>query len=48
MAFGCSIGQGITGLSTLALPSAIAAVGILIGAAVGLRSPVRVVALASA
>ena len=48
MAFGCSIGQGLTGLSTLALPSAIAVAGILIGAAVGLRSPVRVVALASA
>ena len=48
MAFGCSIGQGLTGLSTLALPSAIAVIGILIGAAVGLRSPVRVVALASA
>jgi uncharacterized membrane protein YedE/YeeE len=48
MAFGCSIGQGLTGLSTLALPSAIAAVGILIGAALALRSPVRIVALASA
>ena len=48
MAFGCSIGQGLTGLSTLGLPSAIAAVGILGGAAVALRSPVRVVALASA
>jgi hypothetical protein len=48
MAFGCSIGQGLTGLSTLALPSAIAVAGILIGAAVGLRSPVRVPALASA
>ncbi|HWE78323.1 MAG TPA: YeeE/YedE thiosulfate transporter family protein, partial [Pseudolabrys sp.] len=48
MAFGCSIGQGLTGLSTLALPSAIAVAGILIGATVGLRSPVRVPALASA
>ncbi len=48
MAFGCSIGQGITGLSTLALPSAIAAVGILVGAALALRSPVRVAAMASA
>ena len=47
MAFGCSIGQGLTGLSTLALPSAIAVIGILIGAALGLRSPVRVPALAS-
>src|SRR3569832_1257581 len=48
MAFVCSIGQGFSGLSTLALPSAIAVVGILIGAAVGLHNPVRVVALASA
>jgi uncharacterized membrane protein YedE/YeeE len=48
MAFGCSIGQGLTGLSTLAFPSAIAVFGILVGAAVALRSPVRVVALASA
>jgi len=48
MAFGCSIGQGLTGLSTLALPSAIAIFGILIGAAVALRSPVRILALASA
>jgi uncharacterized membrane protein YedE/YeeE len=48
MAFGCSIGQGLTGLATLALPSAIAVAGILIGAAVALRSPVRIVALASA
>jgi uncharacterized membrane protein YedE/YeeE len=48
MAFGCSIGQGLTGLSTLALPSAIAVAGVFIGAAVALRSPVRVVALAPA
>jgi uncharacterized membrane protein YedE/YeeE len=48
MAFGCSIGQGLTGLSTLALPSAIAVGGILVGAVLGLRSPVRVQALASA
>jgi uncharacterized membrane protein YedE/YeeE len=47
MAFGCSIGQGLTGLSTLALPSAIAVSGILLGAAAALRSPVRIVALAS-
>jgi hypothetical protein len=47
MAFGCSIGQGLTGLSTLALPSAIAVSGIIIGAAAALRSPVRIVALAS-
>jgi len=48
MAFGCSIGQGLTGLSTLALPSAIAVAGIVAGAAVALRSPARIVALASA
>lgn len=42
MAFGCSVGQGLTGLSTLALPSFIAAAGIVIGAAAGLRGPIRV------
>lgn len=48
MAYGCTIGQGLTGLSTLALPSALAAIGILLGAAAALRSPVRIAALASA
>ena len=48
MAYGCTIGQGLTGLSTLALPSAVAATGILLGAAAALRSPVRIAALASA
>jgi uncharacterized protein len=48
MAYGCTIGQGLTGLSTLALPSAVAAIGIVLGAAAALRSPVRVAALASA
>lgn len=48
MAFGCSIGQGLTGLSTLAFPSVIAVAGILVGAALALRSPVRIPALASA
>lgn len=48
MAYGCTIGQGLTGLSTLALPSAVAATGILLGAAVALRSPVRIAALAAA
>jgi uncharacterized membrane protein YedE/YeeE len=38
MAYGCSIGQGLTGLSTLGLPSFIAVAGILTGTAVGLRS----------
>jgi uncharacterized protein len=45
MAFGCSIGQGLTGLSTLALPSLIAITGIVLGAAAGLRGPIRVPAL---
>jgi uncharacterized protein len=48
LAYGCSIGQGLTGLSTLALPSALAATGIVLGAAAALRSPVRVPALAAA
>lgn len=48
MAYGCTIGQGLTGLSTLAVPSFVAATGILLGAAVALRSPARVAALATA
>jgi uncharacterized membrane protein YedE/YeeE len=48
MAYGCTIGQGLTGLSTLAFPSMVAATGILLGAAAALRSPVRISALASA
>jgi uncharacterized membrane protein YedE/YeeE len=48
MAYGCSIGQGLTGFSTLALPSFVAVVGILVGAAVALRSPARVAALVTA
>lgn len=48
MAYGCTIGQGLTGLSTLAFPSIVAATGILLGAAAALRSPVRVAALVSA
>ena len=47
MALGCSIGQGLTGLSTLALASFVAAAGILIGAAAALRGPARVPALAA-
>lgn len=47
MAYGCSIGQGLTGLSTLALPSFIAVAGILTGATLGIRSPVAVPALAT-
>ena len=46
MAYGCSIGQGLTGLSTLAIPSFIAAAGIVAGAAIGIRGPVRIAALA--
>jgi hypothetical protein len=42
MAYGCSVGQGLTGLSTLAIPSFIAVAGILTGAAVGLRRRVAV------
>jgi hypothetical protein len=37
LALGCSIGQGLTGLSTLALSSLIAMAGILFGARLGLR-----------
>ena len=42
MAYGCSIGQGLTGLSTLALASLVAAAGILLGSAAGLRGALRV------
>jgi uncharacterized membrane protein YedE/YeeE len=42
MAYGCSIGQGLTGLSTLALPSFAAVAGILLGTAAGLRGVFRV------
>jgi uncharacterized membrane protein YedE/YeeE len=42
MAYGCSVGQGLTGLSTLALPSFVAVGGILLGTAAGLRGALRV------
>ncbi|ULK96515.1 YeeE/YedE family protein [Bradyrhizobium sp. I71] len=42
MAFGCSIGQGLTGVSTLALGSFVALAGILLGTAAGLRGALRV------
>jgi uncharacterized protein len=42
MALGCSIGQGLTGISTLALSSFVAAAGILFGTAAGLRGVLRV------
>ncbi|MGA2993363.1 YeeE/YedE family protein [Bradyrhizobium sp.] len=42
MALGCSIGQGLTGISTLALSSCVAAAGIILGSAAGLRGVLRV------
>ena len=48
MAFGCSVGQGLTGFSTLALPSLVAVAGILVGTALGLRGALRVRPLAAA
>ncbi len=42
MALGCSVGQGLTGVSTLALASFVAATGIVTGAALGLRGPLQV------
>jgi uncharacterized membrane protein YedE/YeeE len=47
MAYGCSVGQGLTGLSTLAIPSLVAVAGILTGAAVGIRGAVVIPALAA-
>jgi len=47
MAYGCSVGQGLTGLSTLALASFVAVAGILLGSAAGLRGVLRVQPLAS-
>ncbi|WP_342732468.1 YeeE/YedE family protein [Bradyrhizobium sp. B117] len=48
MAFGCSIGQGLTGLSTLALGSFVAVAGIVLGTTAGLRGSLRVQPLAVA
>ena len=48
LAFGCSIGQGLTGLSTLSLASFVAVAGILAGTAAGLRGALRVRPLAAA
>jgi hypothetical protein len=48
MAYGCSIGQGLTGLSTLALASFVAVGGILLGTAAGLRGVLRVQPLVTA
>jgi uncharacterized protein len=47
-AYGCSIGQGLTGLSTLALASFVAVAGILLGTAAGLRGALRVRPLVAA
>jgi uncharacterized protein len=47
MALGCSIGQGLTGISTLALASFVAVAGILAGAGIGLRGALRVRPLAT-
>ena len=46
MAYGCSIGQGLTGVSTLAMPSFIALAGILSGAAFAIHSKTRLLAFA--
>jgi uncharacterized membrane protein YedE/YeeE len=46
MALGCSVGQGLTGLSTLALASFVAIAGIFVGTAAGLRGALRVRPLA--
>ncbi|MFB6462152.1 YeeE/YedE family protein [Bradyrhizobium tunisiense] len=48
MAFGCSVGQGLTGMSTLALGSSVAVAGILLGTTAGLRGNLRVQPLATA
>jgi uncharacterized membrane protein YedE/YeeE len=48
MAFGCSIGQGLTGVSTLALGSFVALAGILLGTTAGLRGSSSVQPLAVA
>lgn len=48
MAFGCSVGQGLTGLSTLSLSSFIAIAGIMLGTGAGLRGALRVRPLAAA
>jgi hypothetical protein len=42
MALGCSIGQGLTGISTLALGSFVAVAGLMAGAGIGLRGALRV------
>jgi len=39
LALGCSIGQGLTGISTLSLASFLAVAGIVLGSLLGLRGP---------
>ncbi|MCE8034012.1 MAG: YeeE/YedE family protein [Halomonas sp.] len=39
MALGCSIGQGLSGISTLSLTSFVAVAGIVLGAQLGIRRP---------
>jgi uncharacterized membrane protein YedE/YeeE len=41
MALGCSIGQGLTGFSTLSFGSLLAAAGIALGSTLALRGPLR-------
>jgi uncharacterized membrane protein YedE/YeeE len=41
MALGCSIGQGLTGFSTLSFGSLLAVAGIAVGASIALRGPLR-------
>ena len=45
LAFGCTIGQGITGMSTLGLGSLIALISIVIGGIVGVKYMERLVGL---
>jgi uncharacterized protein len=47
MALGCSVGQGLTGLSTLSFGSLVAVAGIMLGTGIGLRGALRVRPLAS-
>ena len=39
MSLGCSIGQGLSGFSTLSLASFLAVAGIVLGARLGIRGP---------
>lgn len=47
LALGCSIGQGLTGMSTLALPSIIALLCIMLGAYLGVKGPLSLANLTS-